>query len=656
MRAMAGGRWTRKSRTLVVWMLLAGLLSVGAAAAPPLESYGRLPGIELVRLSPSGERIALTGAVGDARRVLLMTRDHHLLRAVTVGETKVRNLSWVGEEHVLVTMSSTVDAVMDLGHSYELTGVVHVGLRGNPWSVFQTSRDIEHFVQGYFGAASEGGHWSGFFGGITETRGADNTFYFNHGYRDLYRVDLDTAATSLVAKGSEFDHDWVLSPEGVVLAHSEYQKRSGEWRLYAGAHDDKVLLKKTSPTRDIYLAGQGRSPGTVVVRDTTGDGDRIEEVSIADGRSEVLFAGEPVTVFLHERLTGLLLGASTETYPGAMFFDRDLQERYDAAVHAFPKDVVHVESYGQNLERLVVETQGPRDSGTYWLIDMKTDVAEPLGSPYPDIQGADVGEARVIVYQAGDGLAIDAILTLPPGREPKSLPLVVLPHGGPLGIRDRLGFDWWAQAFASRGYAVLQPNFRGSGGRGLEFMRAGFGQFGKKMLTDISDGVAELARQGVIDPGRVCIAGGSYGGYAALAGVTLQHGLYRCAVSVSGPSQLATFDAWQASLYGGRDTAVIRSWRRMTGADSGGDASLRAISPALLAAQADAPILLIHGKDDTRVPMEQSEAMAAALKRAHKPYEFVTLEHEDHFLSREVTRTAMLKAAVAFVEKYDPAR
>jgi len=168
--------------------------------------------------------------------------------------------------------------------------------------------------------------------------------------------------------------------------------------------------------------------------------------------------------------------------------------------------------------------------------------------------------------------------------------------------------------------------------------------------------VAGLARQGIIDPARVCIAGGSYGGYAALAGVTLQHGLYRCAVSVSGPSQLPEFDYWQKSYYGGRDTEVIRSWQRVTGADKGSETALRAISPALFAAQADAPILLIHGKDDTRVPMEQSVYMASALKRAGKPYEFVTLEHEDHFLSREVTRTAMLKSAVAFVEKYDPPR
>src|SRR6202007_2715282 len=127
------------------------------------------------------------------------------------------------------------------------------------------------------------------------------------------------------------------------------------------------------------------------------------------------------------------------------------------------------------------------------------------------------------------------------GREAKGLPLVVMPHGGP-EAHDRPGFDWWAQAFASRGYAVFQPNFRGSDGSGDAFRDAGFGQWGRKMQTDISDGVAELARRGIVDPKLVCIVGASYGGYAALAGVTLQHGLYRCAVSYAG---VANMDSMQ---------------------------------------------------------------------------------------------------------------
>ena len=230
---------------------------------------------------------------------------------------------------------------------------------------------------------------------------------------------------------------------------------------------------------------------------------------------------------------------------------------------------------------------------------------------------------------------------------------MVLPHGGP-EERDYPGFDWWAQAYASRGYAVFQPNFRGSGDYGVELRNAGFGEWGRKMQTDISDGIAELAKRGVVDPKRACIVGGSYGGYAALAGVTVQHGLYRCAVSVAGISDLAGMLVYQHKLAAGPTSAALRYWRAFMGVDNSSDNRLAAISPAALADKADAPILLIHGKDDTVVPIDQSETMESALKRAGKPVELVEMKNEDHWLSREETRIEMLKAAVAFVEKYNP--
>ena len=153
----------------------------------------------------------------------------------------------------------------------------------------------------------------------------------------------------------------------------------------------------------------------------------------------------------------------------------------------------------------------------------------------------------------------------------------MLPHGGPIGIADRVHFDWWAQAFASRGYAVLQPNYRGSGGYGGDFRRTGYGEWGKKMQTDLSDGVAFLAAQGTIDPRRVCIVGGSYGGYAALAGVTLQHGVYRCAVSYGGVSDLGTM-MWRSG-HNGKNSLAARWEERAMGANWSGDSSLAARSP-----------------------------------------------------------------------------
>jgi dipeptidyl aminopeptidase/acylaminoacyl peptidase len=227
-----------------------------------------------------------------------------------------------------------------------------------------------------------------------------------------------------------------------------------------------------------------------------------------------------------------------------------------------------------------------------------------------------------------------------------------MPHGGPED-RDYPVFFWWAQAFASRGYAVFQPNFRGSSDYGKSFRDAGFGQWGRKMQTDVSDGLAELARQGIVDPKRACIAGWSYGGYAAQAGVTVQNGFYRCAVSMGGASNLPSMLSYSADSAGSL-TATMRYWRAFMGANSTFGGDVAAISPTDLASRADAPILLIHGKDDTVVPYGQSVGMADALKRAGKPVEFVPLDGADHWLLKEDTRIAMAKASMAFVEKYNP--
>jgi dipeptidyl aminopeptidase/acylaminoacyl peptidase len=255
---------------------------------------------------------------------------------------------------------------------------------------------------------------------------------------------------------------------------------------------------------------------------------------------------------------------------------------------------------------------------------------------------------KMVRYKAADGTDIDAVLTLPPGRPTHKLPVVVFPHGGPTS-RDYPKFDWWAQAFASRGYALLQPNFRGSSGYSVAFERAGHGEWGRKMQTDISDGLAYLAREGIADPERACIMGASYGGYAALAGVTLQQGVYRCAVAVAGISNLAKFASDEVI-----ESGFNSMYRRVLRSEIGSGRDLAAVSPIRFASSVNVPVLLIHGKDDVVVPYEQSSDMANALRAAGKKVEFVTLAHEDHWLSRSETRLAMLKAAVAFVEMNNP--
>jgi dipeptidyl aminopeptidase/acylaminoacyl peptidase len=260
-------------------------------------------------------------------------------------------------------------------------------------------------------------------------------------------------------------------------------------------------------------------------------------------------------------------------------------------------------------------------------------------------------ETLRITYPAADGLDIPAYLTLPRQQNSKGLLLIVLVHGGP-AARDTADFDWWTQALADQGYAVLRPNYRGPS-LSWQFMSSGFGEWGRKMQTDLSDGVRYLVNQGVVDPARVCIVSASYGGYAALASVTLDYGVYRCAVSVAGISDLKRMLEWEQEKYNYHGVAV-RYWDRFMGVSGPKDPQLDLISPIKHIDVVTVPVLLIHGRDDTLVPFEQSTVIFDALRKAKKNTDLVPLKNEDHWLSRSETRLQMLTISVAFLRANNP--
>ncbi len=637
---------------------LAGLAllwsETSGAQPPPLEAYGRLPGVEQMALSPSGEQYAFIAELGDSKKLGVLNFDSELLYQISVADLKLRSLQWAGDDHLLATFSKTVNLSMTTGFRHELDSVaVITPQQKKHFYVFSKTPSIANTVLGHYGSALIDGKWQAFFGGITYTRDSWASDYaFTHGYPDLYRVELGAGQPTREDRGSPNHAGWVLDQTGTVLAHAEYVEKSGRWRLYAGKERKKLLMEREAPLEEVSLVGMGRQPGTVLVIDATGDEDVVREISVADGREMILFPDDAFDSLLYDPKTGLLIGAKVPDPRRAIFFDPQSQANFDGTRKAFPGLEMQLLSATSGLTRLLVKTDGGDDSGTYWLVDIKTGKARPVGYAYPPIRPADVATTRLYRYKAADGLQIEAVLTEPRGGSGKAMPLVVLPHGGPIGVSDRLGFDWWAQAYASRGYAVLQPNYRGSKGYGRDFRSAGYGEWGGKMLSDIADGVTALAAQGRIDPGRACIVGASYGGYAALAGVTLQSGLYRCAVSVNGVSDLRDFTTDRSRRHG-YHSAVARYWRAATGANTN-PSVLREISPVRHAKQASAPILLIHGEDDVVVPSSQSRDMASALRRADKPVELVLMKGEDHWLSREATRVEMLRQSVEFVLRHNP--
>ncbi|HEX7873013.1 MAG TPA: S9 family peptidase [Sphingobium sp.] len=626
-----------------------------AIKAPPLSLYGRLPGFEMAALSPSGDRVAIIGTVSEQRHLLVIElKDNKLILNQLIGDVKVRGLHWAGESRVLLRKSDT----SNLGFGFtaakaELQSMIVIPLGGGKvFQIFQGNDMVTGGIRGFYGTSEREGQYFGYFGGMTLDGTPGSSTYLKTSAPVLYEVNLESGRATKLASRTEGERDWrswTVGSDGKVKATIDFQSDNGRWVIRNAA--SQRIVEGVNPRGGIDFVGLGATPDTLIYSAEDESEDRAErwyELPLAGGEAKEVLADKRIAQTFFDRRSRTMLGYEISgDMPSYSFSDARQQKVLNATLKAFPGRSVHLQDWNDAFDRLVVMTEGPEDPQNWWTIDMKTGQANNLGISYP-MNATAVGPMRMITYKAGDGTEIAAVLTLPPGRTAKALPVVILPHGGPAS-RDYPGFDWWAQALASRGYAVLQPNFRGSTGYSVGFQRAGHGEWGRKMQTDLSDGLAWLAREGIVDPKRACIMGASYGGYAALAGVTLQKGVYRCAVSVAGVSDVAKMANTDISESGDNQTV-----KRAVRAEVGAHRDLRAVSPVNFAAQADAPVLLIHGKDDVVVLYDQSSDMASALRRAGKPVEFVTLPGEDHWLSRSKTRLSMLENAVAFVEKHNP--
>ncbi len=610
-----------------------------------------------VVISPDGTRIAYVSGVDSGQRLTVASlTDMKPLAVQDVSGWKIRSLGWAGPDHLLVSVSSTTtlgaDFLARVGEwsqliefdiptktfkqlMVELRGLPHQTLNvivSEPQGLVQNGRPVV-YVEGI----------------IIPERKAQIA---------LFRIDLTSGAVSQIGETTSRVRHWMLDGSGNAVARSLYEDEFGRYTLeLAKGGGWRSVYSVDAPLDQPYIAGIGLKPSSVLLRVFT---DNAWSTYDVDGAATGL--GSPLEGFgsgdiVLEPASGKPSGIVSAGVDGLFyhFFEPSDQKRWDAVIKAFKGETVKLMSWSDDRTKVAVLVSGPVNGSAYYVVNMAQHRADFLGDRYAQLPSETYNERKPVTYAAADGTPIPAFLTLPRGRDPHGLALVVLPHGGPAS-QDSPGFDWWSQAIASRGYAVLQPQFRGSEGFGAKFLSAGYGEWGRKMQTDVSDGVAALARQGVIDPKRVCIAGASYGGYAALAGVTLQQGVYRCAVAVSGPANLKELiDEDTRFSEQRRSTSSNRYWARFMGVKSSSDPSLAAISPALHADKASAPVLLIHGKDDTVVPYEQSQEMEAALKKAGKPVEFITLDHEDHWLSQADTRLKMLTETLRFLSANNPA-
>ncbi len=319
---------------------------------------------------------------------------------------------------------------------------------------------------------------------------------------------------------------------------------------------------------------------------------------------------------------------------------------YRALQKAFPGQAVDFINFSQDGGMLLFATSSDRDPGTYYLIDTHTHKVSKLFAVAPWIKPDQMGERRSFRFKAGDGRELEAILTFPPGRAHRDLPMVLVPHGGPHGVSDSLRYDEDAQFLATRGYLVLQVNYRGSGGRGAAFRYAGHLKWGTRIQQDLIDSVQWAIDQHYADRQRICVYGASFGGYSALMTPIRAPGLFKCAVGYAG-----VYDLKMMYKKGDiRTRKVGRSY--LTAVIGRDDAELDANSPTHLADRLDVPVLLAHGKADERAPFAQAKAMREALDDAHKPYEWMAVAKEGHGFYSEAHRTEFFTRLQAFLEKH----
>ena len=329
------------------------------------------------------------------------------------------------------------------------------------------------------------------------------------------------------------------------------------------------------------------------------------------------------------------------------FLDKDTEAEYKKMQDKFKGYEIGI--YGNNNaeDKFVVWTGNDKVAAKYYFYDKKTDETKFLADAFPWLKEENMATMKPIEYKSRDGLTIHGYLTLPKGMEAKNLPVVINPHGGPWA-RDEWGFNNEAQLFANRGYAVLQMNFRGSTGYGKDFWLKSQKQWGKTMQDDITDGVQWLIKEGIADPKRVAIYGGSYGGYATLAGVTFTPDLYACAVDYVGVSNMFTFmktippywEPYKAMFY------------EMVGDPVKDSALLAAASPALHAGNIKTPLFVAQGANDPRVNKAESDQMVEALRKRGVAVDYMMKNDEGHGFANESNRLDFYKAMDKFLDKY----
>ncbi|MGB5005935.1 MAG: S9 family peptidase, partial [Ferruginibacter sp.] len=469
---------------------------------------------------------------------------------------------------------------------------------------------------------------------------------------DPYSVNIETGELKVLYENNNNYESWFTDHAGIIRmatktdgVNTTYFHRATEAApfdsILTTSYKDQFSIQFfTFDNKNIYVSSNiGRDKTAIVEYDLAARKEIKEIYSNPDyDVSGLSFSAKRKVLTL----------ASYTSWKGEQhFLDKETESEYKKMQDKFKGYEIGI--YGNNIaeDKFVVWTGNDKVAARYHFYDKKTGETKFLADAFPWLKEEQMATMKPVKYTSRDGLTIHGYLTLPKGMEARNLPVVINPHGGPWA-RDEWGFNNEAQLFANRGYAVLQMNFRGSTGYGKEFWLKSQKQWGKTMQDDITDGVQWLIKEGIADPKRVAIYGGSYGGYATLAGVAFTPDLYACAVDYVGVSNMFTFmktippywEPYKAMFY------------EMVGDPVKDSALLAEVSPALHAGKIKTPLFVAQGANDPRVNKDESDQMVEALRKRGVLVDYMVKNDEGHGFANEGNRLEFYKEMDKFFDKY----
>ncbi|WP_340679322.1 prolyl oligopeptidase family serine peptidase [Paraglaciecola sp.] len=611
----------RKLRLIIGFSTLLCLLGQSNAQEQsdkklPLDAFASLPVMTQASVPLDGSKLAIVRATSKDGDYIVEIRPTNDLAAepVRLGASRMElsNVRWLNNDKLLVEFRQNIQ---DGNDNYWVTKAAIVNADGKgDWRIpFPKDNKADFDVLSVL--ADDPDH-------ILLTYDVND-----NRIPDVIKYNINTGATQTILRGNEkISGGFIPDADGEIRAGLGYDSATTSLKQYArllGESEWREIYTNSPQNREEwnFLYFSQENPDEVYVKanlgeDTTG----IYTYNIRTGKySERLFGLESLdvdSIILSTKSTnrGHLLGFSyTSKYPTRYFLDADEEALYKGIEALFPKKVISLVSRSEDDNAIVIRTSSDHDPGSYFLLTNKKKL-DFLGERSPLIKPENLSDVKYVKYTARDGRKIPAYITIPKGKGP--FPAVIMPHGGPWA-RDVVIYDEWSQLLAHHGYIVIQPQYRGSTGFGLEHWKAGDGKWGLEMQDDNDDAAMYLVEKGLADKDKLAIFGWSYGGYAAFAAAMRKDNIYQCAIAGAGITDLSRITAtlFGASRYG-------RIYQAPT---------VKGVSPIEHVKDLNVPLLIIHGDIDQRVPIEQSRLFVDELKKLDKDYKYIELKGADHF-------------------------